>query len=73
VSGLMTVAPPQTSGARAAFGALAELADRLGLAERSMGMSDDFELAVAAGSTMLRLGRALFGYRPPVPAPVSSR
>jgi uncharacterized pyridoxal phosphate-containing UPF0001 family protein len=32
--------------------------------EVSMGMSDDFEAAVAAGSTMVRLGRVLFGPRP---------
>jgi uncharacterized pyridoxal phosphate-containing UPF0001 family protein len=36
----------------------------LGLREASMGMSDDFELAVAEGSTMIRVGRALFGPRP---------
>ena len=40
---------------------MARLADRLGLEERSMGMSDDLEAAVAAGSTMVRIGRALFG------------
>jgi uncharacterized pyridoxal phosphate-containing UPF0001 family protein len=44
------------------------MADRLGLDERSMGMSDDLEAAVAAGSTMVRIGRALFGARPPVAA-----
>ena len=38
-------------------------ADQLGLEERSMGMSDDLEAAVAAGSTMVRIGRALFGDR----------
>ena len=38
---------------------------RLGLEERSMGMSADLEAAVAAGSTMVRVGRALFGERPP--------
>ena len=32
-----------------------------------MGMSDDLEAAVAAGSTMVRVGRALFGERPPRP------
>ena len=32
-----------------------------------MGMSDDLEVAVAAGSTMVRVGRALFGERPPAP------
>ena len=65
VAGLMTVAPPDPDGARAAFGAVARLADDLGLAVRSMGMSDDLELAVAAGSTMVRIGRGLFGPRPP--------
>jgi uncharacterized pyridoxal phosphate-containing UPF0001 family protein len=34
------------------------------LAERSMGMSDDFELAVAEGATMVRIGTGLFGPRP---------
>jgi hypothetical protein len=34
------------------------------LAERSMGMSDDLEVAVEEGSTMVRVGRALFGRRP---------
>jgi hypothetical protein len=44
---------------------VAELADRLGLRERSMGMSGDLEVAVAEGATMVRLGTALFGPRPP--------
>ena len=43
------------------------LADQLGLAVRSMGMSHDLEPAVAAGTTMVRVGRALFGDRPPRP------
>jgi uncharacterized pyridoxal phosphate-containing UPF0001 family protein len=64
VAGLMTVAP-QGGGAASAFGHVARLADALGLAERSMGMSDDLEVAVAAGTTMVRVGRALFGDRPP--------
>ena len=38
--------------------------DRLGLGELSMGMSDDLEVAVQEGSTMVRIGRALFGPRP---------
>jgi PLP dependent protein len=63
VAGLMTVAPPEESGARAAFLAAGALADALGLAERSMGMSDDFEVALACGSTEIRVGRALFGPR----------
>ena len=65
VRGLMTVAAPDPTAAREAFASLVRLADRLGLEERSMGMSDDLEAAVAAGSTMVRIGRALFGARPP--------
>jgi uncharacterized pyridoxal phosphate-containing UPF0001 family protein len=65
VAGLMTVAPPDPSAASAAFGSLGRLADALDLPERSMGMTADLEAAVAAGSTMVRVGRALFGERPP--------
>ena len=64
VRGLMTVAAPGREAADAAFGVVARLADDLSLHERSMGMSDDLESAVAAGTTMVRLGRALFGDRP---------
>jgi uncharacterized pyridoxal phosphate-containing UPF0001 family protein len=63
VQGLMTVAPPDEGGARVAFRQVGQLADSLGLVERSMGMSDDLELAVSAGSTMVRIGRGLFGDR----------
>ena len=66
LQGLMTVAPPDPSAADAAFGSLRRQADELDLPERSMGMSADLEAAVAAGSTMVRVGRALFGERPPV-------
>ena len=65
VRGLMGVAPlgpPEES--REGFAALAALARRLGLPDVSMGMSDDFEIAVEEGSTMVRLGTALFGPRP---------
>jgi PLP dependent protein len=66
VVGLMTVAAPGPADvARASFETVAHLADGLGLGERSMGMSDDLEAAVAAGTTMVRIGRALFGERPP--------
>jgi uncharacterized pyridoxal phosphate-containing UPF0001 family protein len=65
LEGLMTVAPPDAEAATAAFQSVARLADALGLEERSMGMSADLEAAVAAGSTMVRIGRALFGERPP--------
>ncbi len=67
VRGLMTVAPPGPAAA-AAFRTTRALADDLGLPERSMGMTDDLEAAVAEGSTMVRVGRALFGARPARPA-----
>jgi uncharacterized pyridoxal phosphate-containing UPF0001 family protein len=68
VRGLMAVGPAgPPEAARAGFRRLAELADDLGLAERSMGMSADLEVAVAEGATMVRLGTALFGPRPPRP------
>ena len=71
--GLMTIGRLGVSAAetRAAFAALRRLSDELRadqprLAEGlSMGMSDDFELAVEEGATALRIGRALFGERPP--------
>lgn len=65
VEGLMTVGrtgPPDE--ARAGFTLLSRLADRLDLPVRSMGMSGDLEAAVAEGSTMVRVGSALFGPRP---------
>lgn len=69
--GLMTVAPPahDPQAVRPLFRALRELRDRLrGRAgetfrELSMGMSDDFEVAVEEGATMVRIGRAIFGER----------
>jgi hypothetical protein len=66
VRGLMTVAPFSSSreDARPIFRQLAEEATRLGLAELSMGMTDDYEVAVEEGATDVRLGRALFGERP---------
>jgi PLP dependent protein len=64
VDGLMTI-PAAGRDPRPAFAALAELADRLGLAEVSMGMSDDYEVAVEEGATIVRVGRAIFGWRPP--------
>lgn len=65
VSGLMAVAPRPADEARAAFRTVRRLADDLGLPVRSIGMTEDLELAVAEGSTMIRVGRALFGDRPP--------
>ncbi|HEY0520842.1 MAG TPA: YggS family pyridoxal phosphate-dependent enzyme [Ilumatobacteraceae bacterium] len=66
VDGLMTVGPT-TGGPQAArpgFRAVKELCDRLGLRTCSMGMSDDFVVAVEEGSTRVRLGSVLFGMRP---------
>lgn len=62
VAGLMTVAPAGVDP-RPSFAALAELAGRIGVAELSMGMSGDFEAAIAEGATMVRVGSALFGPR----------
>ncbi len=64
VRGLMAVAPRPPEAARAAFRVVRGLADDLGLPVRSIGMTEDLELAVAEGSTMVRVGRALFGDRP---------
>jgi len=66
VAGLMAVGPlGPPEAARPGFRALTALADRLGLPERSMGMSGDLEVAVQEGATMVRVGTALFGPRPP--------
>jgi len=65
VRGLMVVAPQGPPAvADSAFGAVQDLAGQLALAELSMGMSEDLEIALRRGSTMLRLGRSLFGPRP---------
>lgn len=64
VDGLMTVPPPDESErVRPHFRALREWRDRLGLRELSMGMTDDFEVAIEEGATMVRVGRAIFGPR----------
>jgi hypothetical protein len=62
VGGLMTV-PPRDGEPRRWFAALRDLATPLGLPELSMGMTEDFEVAVEEGATMVRVGRALFGDR----------
>ena len=65
VKGLMTIAPlvADIEEARPVFRKLRELRDYLGLEHLSMGMTDDFEVAVEEGATMLRIGRAIFGDR----------
>lgn len=67
IAGLMGMAPAHDAdGARRAFSGLRELRDELAertgepLATLSCGMSDDFELAIEEGSTLLRLGRCVF-------------
>lgn len=68
VAGLMTIGPPgPAESARPAFALVRNLATGLGLPECSMGMTDDMDVALAEGATMIRLGRALFGERPPRP------
>jgi pyridoxal phosphate enzyme (YggS family) len=70
--GLMTIPPPveRAEASRVWFARLRELRDgaeaRLGrpLPELSMGMTDDFEVAVEEGATLVRVGRAIFGERP---------
>ena len=66
VAGLMCI-PPLADDPRPHFGFLAELAARHGLAALSMGMSADFEAAIACGATHVRIGTAIFGARPPAP------
>ena len=64
--GLMTVAPhlEDAEDTRPFFVALRELAQAQGLPELSMGMTHDLDQAVEEGSTMLRIGTAIFGPRP---------
>jgi pyridoxal phosphate enzyme (YggS family) len=63
--GLMTVAPivDDPEDVRAVFRKLRQLRDAIGLRELSMGMTDDFEVAVEEGATLVRVGRAIFGPR----------
>jgi PLP dependent protein len=60
--GLMAI-PPFDQDSRPHFRALRELQQRIGVAELSMGMSEDFEAAIEEGSTIVRVGRAIFGAR----------
>jgi PLP dependent protein len=63
ISGLMCI-PPVDEEAAVHFAFLAKLAGELGLSQLSMGMSDDYETAVAFGATCVRVGSAIFGARP---------
>ncbi|MGQ4809084.1 Pyridoxal phosphate homeostasis protein [Candidatus Entotheonellaceae bacterium PAL068K] len=78
VQGLMTIPPPTTTpdAARPFYQELCDLRDRLArrgfegmsLAELSMGMTADFEVAIEEGATLVRVGTAIFGPRPAAPA-----
>ncbi|HEX3070910.1 MAG TPA: YggS family pyridoxal phosphate-dependent enzyme [Thermoanaerobaculia bacterium] len=62
--GLMAIPPVGTPDeSRPYFRELRSMRDGLGLKELSMGMSEDFEAAIEEGSTMVRVGRAIFGSR----------
>ena len=70
VRGLMILppAPDRPEDSRPHFRAIRELLDRLradhpGLEELSMGMTDDFEVAIEEGASIIRVGRAIFGPR----------
>lgn len=62
VRGLMCI-PPVDEEASLHFALLAKIADRNGLSGLSMGMSSDFEKAIAFGATHIRVGSAIFGAR----------
>lgn len=66
VRGLMTVAPHlgAPEAVRPVFRALRELAQAHGLAGLSMGMTEDYSIAIEEGATVVRVGRAIFGARP---------
>jgi PLP dependent protein len=64
VKGLMCI-PPVEEEPALHFALLAKIAERNGLPELSMGMSADFETAIALGATYVRVGSAIFGDRVP--------
>jgi pyridoxal phosphate enzyme (YggS family) len=81
MEGLMTVAPlvDDPERVRPIFRQMRALRETLsaeipigpdgGWSELSMGMTDDFEVAIEEGATLVRIGRAIFGERPPIGAP----
>ncbi|HEX7830071.1 MAG TPA: YggS family pyridoxal phosphate-dependent enzyme [Thermoanaerobaculia bacterium] len=62
LTGLMAI-PPVHEDPRFYFRELRALRDSVGLPELSMGMTDDFEVAIEEGATIIRVGRAIFGSR----------
>lgn len=71
LAGLMCI-PPDDEDPVPHFRMLARLAADTGLSGLSMGMSGDFEAAVANGATHVRVGSAIFGARPPRDTPASA-
>lgn len=74
ITGLMCI-PPVDENPAPHFALLREIARRNGLAVLSMGMSGDYQTAIALGATHVRVGTAIFGSRPalaPAPAPASA-
>ncbi|MBB5754119.1 YggS family pyridoxal phosphate-dependent enzyme [Prosthecomicrobium pneumaticum] len=65
IEGLMAI-PPADEAPAPHFALLKKLAGEAGVAALSMGMSGDFETAIAFGATHVRVGSAIFGARPPV-------
>jgi uncharacterized pyridoxal phosphate-containing UPF0001 family protein len=72
LQGLMTMGPlsEDAGDARPSFRVLRELRDRIGedghaMRHLSMGMTNDFEVAIEEGATLLRIGTAIFGPRSP--------
>ncbi|MBN1189737.1 MAG: YggS family pyridoxal phosphate-dependent enzyme [Dehalococcoidales bacterium] len=65
IKGLMTIAPAveDAEEVRGVFRKMRELRDLFGLEHLSMGMTEDFEVAIEEGATMIRIGRAIFGER----------
>jgi pyridoxal phosphate enzyme (YggS family) len=63
VRGLMCI-PPKGADPRISYRKLRHIADKHSLQDCSMGMSDDFEIAIGEGATLLRIGRAIFGEKP---------
>jgi pyridoxal phosphate enzyme (YggS family) len=64
VTGLMAIPPAgEPEAMRPFFRELRAMRDDLGLSELSMGMTDDFEIAIEEGATIVRVGRAIFGSR----------
>jgi len=65
IKGLMTIAPytRNPEEVRPLFRQMRQMRDSLGLEHLSMGMTDDYEVAIEEGATMVRIGRAIFGDR----------